>query len=162
MSCLFVTLLIAQEWRGLPAWHALLYQQRNDGRGSSYSLLSNNHPREPQSWGKKGFQMHPQRRIGRWSSRSLWRTACWEVCTRMCMRACAWVLSHSAISNSCNPMACTLQVLLSIAFFRQEYSSGLSFPSPGHLSHQGIKPGSPELQADSLLSEPQEKIRPQI
>ena len=33
---------------------------------------------------------------------------------------------------------------------RQEYWSGLSFPSPGNLPDTGIKPGSPPLQADSL------------
>ena len=33
----------------------------------------------------------------------------------------------------------------------------LPFPSPGDLSNSGIKPGSPALQADSLLSEPPEK-----
>ena len=39
-------------------------------------------------------------------------------------------------------------------FSRQEYWSGLPFPSPGHLPDPGIKPGSTELQADSLQSEP--------
>ena len=34
---------------------------------------------------------------------------------------------------------------------RQEYCSGLSFPSPRDLPDPGIKPGSPALQADSLL-----------
>ena len=43
---------------------------------------------------------------------------------------------------------------LSMEFSRQEYWSGLPFPSPGDLSNPGIKPGSPALQADSLLSEP--------
>ena len=38
-----------------------------------------------------------------------------------------------------------------------EYWSGLPFPSPGDLPHPGIKPGSPTLEADSLLSEPQGK-----
>lgn len=33
----------------------------------------------------------------------------------------------------------------SIAFFRQEYSSGLPFPSPGNLPDSGIKLRSPEL-----------------
>ena len=42
-------------------------------------------------------------------------------------------------------------------FSRQEYWSGLPFPSPGDLPNPGIKPGSPTLQADSLLSEPPEK-----
>ena len=39
-------------------------------------------------------------------------------------------------------------------FSRQEYWSGLPFPSPGDLPDQGIEPGSPALQADSLLFEP--------
>ena len=39
-------------------------------------------------------------------------------------------------------------------FSRQEYWSGLPFPSPGDLPNPGIEPGSPALQADSLLSEP--------
>ena len=38
-------------------------------------------------------------------------------------------------------------------FSRQEYLSGLPFPSPGDLSNPGIKPGSPVLQADSSPSE---------
>ena len=37
---------------------------------------------------------------------------------------------------------------------RQEYWSGLPFPSPGDLPNPGIKPRSPALQADSLLTEP--------
>ena len=42
----------------------------------------------------------------------------------------------------------------SMEFSRQEYWSGLPFPSPGDLPDPGIKPGSPALQADALLSEP--------
>ena len=38
---------------------------------------------------------------------------------------------------------------LSMEFSRQEYWSGLSFPSPGDLSNPGIEPGSPSLQAES-------------
>ena len=38
-------------------------------------------------------------------------------------------------------------------FSRQEYWSGLPFPSPGGLPNPGIDLGSPTLQADSLLSE---------
>ena len=37
-----------------------------------------------------------------------------------------------------------------MGFPRQEYWSGLSFPSPGDLPDPGIEPGSPALQADSL------------
>ena len=39
-------------------------------------------------------------------------------------------------------------------FSRQEYWSGLSFPSPEDLPYPVIKPRSPALQADSLPSEP--------
>ena len=39
-------------------------------------------------------------------------------------------------------------------FSRQEYWSGLPFPSPGDLPDPGIEPGSPALQADTLPSEP--------
>ena len=44
--------------------------------------------------------------------------------------------------------------LLSTGFSRQEYWSGLPFPSPGDLPNPGIKPRSLALQADSVLSEP--------
>ena len=40
-----------------------------------------------------------------------------------------------------------------MGFSKQEYWSGLPFPSPGDLPDPGIKPGSPALQADSLPSE---------
>ena len=40
-------------------------------------------------------------------------------------------------------------------FSRQEYWSGFPFPPPGDLPNPGIKPWSPALQADALLSEPQ-------
>ena len=40
--------------------------------------------------------------------------------------------------------------LLSMGFPRQEYWSGLPFPSPGDLPNPGIKPTSPVWQADSL------------
>ena len=42
-------------------------------------------------------------------------------------------------------------------FSRQEYWSGLPFPSPGDLPNPGIEPGSSALQADALLSEPSGK-----
>ena len=41
-----------------------------------------------------------------------------------------------------------------MGFSRQEYWSGLPFPSPGDLPDPGIEPGSPALQADALPSEP--------
>ena len=41
-----------------------------------------------------------------------------------------------------------------MGFSRQEYWSGLLFPSPGDLPDPGIEPTSPALQADALTSEP--------
>ena len=41
-----------------------------------------------------------------------------------------------------------------MGFPRQEYWTGLLFPSLGDLPDPGIKPGSPALQAYSLPSEP--------
>ena len=43
---------------------------------------------------------------------------------------------------------------MSMEFSRQEYWSGLQFPSPGDLPDPGIKSRSPTLQADSLPSKP--------
>ena len=44
-----------------------------------------------------------------------------------------------------------------MGFSRQEYWSGLPFPSPGDLPDPGIEPRSPALEADTLTSEPPEK-----
>ena len=52
------------------------------------------------------------------------------------------------------PWTVAYQAPLSMGFSRQEYWSGLPFPSPGDLPNPGIKPGSPALQADTLTSEP--------
>ena len=56
------------------------------------------------------------------------------------------------------PRTVACQVPLSMEFSREEYWSGLSFPSPGDLLNPGIEPGSPALQADSLLSEPPNQL----
>ena len=50
------------------------------------------------------------------------------------------------------PLTVAHQASLSLKFSRQEYWSRLPFPSPEDLPDAGIKPGSPILQADSLLS----------
>ena len=42
----------------------------------------------------------------------------------------------------CSPTDCSPPAPLSIGFFRQEYWSGLPFPSPGDLPFPGIKPVS--------------------
>ena len=50
------------------------------------------------------------------------------------------------------------QVPPSMGFSRQEYWSGLPFPSPGDLPNPEIKPRSPALQTDSLQPEPPGKF----
>ena len=71
-----------------------------------------------------------------------------------------WNGSHSVLSDSLRPpwtVAC--QAPLSMEFSRQEYWSGLPFPSAGVLPDPGIKPGFPALQTDSLQSELPRKFR---
>ena len=66
--------------------------------------------------------------------------------------------SESEVTQSCStlwtPWTVAHQAPLSMGFSRQEYWSGLPFPSPGDLPNPGIKPRSPALQADTLTSEP--------
>ena len=67
--------------------------------------------------------------------------------------------THSSMSGLENPMDC--RFLCPWGFSRQEYWSGLPFPSPGDLLDPGMEPASPvfpALQADSLLIEPPGKL----
>ena len=59
----------------------------------------------------------------------------------------------SVVSTLCDPWTAAHQAPLSMGFPRQEYWSGLPFPSPGDLPDPGIKPGSPALQAVDLPTE---------
>ena len=65
------------------------------------------------------------------------------------------LLSHVLLFET--PWIVASKSPLSMGFSRQEYWSGLTFPSPGDLPHPGIESGSPTLQADALPSEPQGK-----
>ena len=56
------------------------------------------------------------------------------------------------------PWTIAYQAPLSVGFSRQEYWSGLPFPSPGGLPNPGIEPGYPTLQTGSLPSEPSGKL----
>ena len=64
------------------------------------------------------------------------------------------VKSLSHVQLFVTPWTITNPAPLSMGFSRQEYWSGLPFPSPGDLPDLGIEPGSPALQEDSLPSEP--------
>ena len=57
------------------------------------------------------------------------------------------------VSDSCDPWTVACQAPLSMGFSRQEYWSGLLFPSPGDLPNPGTEPKSPALQADDLPTE---------
>ena len=69
-----------------------------------------------------------------------------------------FLFSHSVISDFVIPWTIVHQAPLSMGFSRQEYWSELLFPSPGYLPHPGIEPGSPALKADSLTTEPPERL----
>ena len=64
------------------------------------------------------------------------------------------VKSLSRVRLFATPWTVAYQVPPYMGFFRQEYSSGLPFPSPGDLHNPGIEPRSPAFQADTLTSEP--------
>ena len=71
------------------------------------------------------------------------------------MHACVCMLSQ--VQHFVTTGTAARQAPLSVGFPRQEYWSGLPFPSLGDLPDPGIEPGSPTLQANSLPSEPSEK-----
>ena len=65
------------------------------------------------------------------------------------------MLSH--VQLFATPWTIAQKSPLSMEFSRQEYWSGLPFPSPGDLPDPGIKPAFPmslALQADSFPAEP--------
>ena len=53
----------------------------------------------------------------------------------------------------CDPMDCSSPGFSVHEIFQARILGGLPFPSPGDLPDPEIKPGSPALQADSLLTE---------
>ena len=64
------------------------------------------------------------------------------------------VKSLSRVRLFATPWTIAYKAPLSLEFSRQEYWSGLPFPSPGDLPHPGIEPRYPTLKADTLPSEP--------
>ena len=80
-------------------------------------------------------------------------SVCVCVCVCVCLCVCELL---SCIQLYATLWVVSRQASLSMGFFRQEYWSGLPFPSSGALPSPGIKPGCPALQADSLPSGPSE------
>ena len=69
------------------------------------------------------------------------------------------VKSLSHVQLFVTPWTVAYQAPLSIGFSRQDYWSGLPFPSPGDLPNPGIESMSPALQTGTLPSEPPGKPR---
>ena len=66
--------------------------------------------------------------------------------------------SLSPVQLFVTPWTVAHQAPPAMGFSKQEYWSGLPFPSPGDLSDPGIEPVSPEFQTDALTSEPPGKL----
>ena len=64
------------------------------------------------------------------------------------------VLVTQSCLTLCDLMNCSPPSFSVHGILQARYWSGLPFPSPGDLPEPRIKPRSPALQADSLLSEP--------
>ena len=114
-----------------------------------------------------------------WSYSKSWKMMLWKCCTQYAsksgklssghrtgkgqfsfqsQRKWKWkVKSFSRVRLFVTPWTVAYQAPLSMGFSRQEYWSGLPFPSPGDIPKSGIEPWSPALQADALISELREK-----
>ena len=73
-----------------------------------------------------------------------------RVCVCVCVCVC---YSLSRVQLFVTPWTVARQAPLSVGFSKQEYWSGLPFPSSEHLPNPQIKPGSPALQPGSLPRE---------
>ena len=74
------------------------------------------------------------------STESVWVSVCVQLLSRVWLFATPWTVDH--------------QAPLSMGFPRQEYWSGLPFPSPGDLPDPGFKPTSPALAGGFFTTEP--------
>ena len=68
------------------------------------------------------------------------------------LHVCAFVLSHVLLFVT--PWTAAHKAPLFMGFLRQEYWSGLPFPSPGDLPKPGIKLTSPALAGRFFTTEP--------
>ena len=75
-----------------------------------------------------------------------YRVFCSEIVSYLC---CFCSVTQFSLTL-CNPVSVAHQSPLSLGFSRQEYWSGLPFPSPGDPPVPGIEPESLALQVDSL------------
>ena len=71
-----------------------------------------------------------------------------------CLAVAIVIQALSCVPLLVTPWTGAHQAPLSTGFPRQEYWSGLTFPSPGDLPHPGIKPTSPALEGRFFIAEP--------
>ena len=120
--------------KNIQAAHAAQYQKNkwpNQKKKQAKELIS---PKNTYRW----LINH----MKRWSTSLIIREV--ELLSHVWLFATQWTVAYKAP--------------LSMEFSRQEYWSGLPFPSPGDLPHPGIEPRSPALQADTLPPEPPGKL----
>ena len=79
----------------------------------------------------------------------------WTMCSPFYLDKWSEALVAQSCLALCEPADCILPVSSARGISQARISSGLPFSSPGNLPDPGVKPRSPTLQADSLLSEPQ-------
>ena len=109
---------------------------------------------DPMYYSLPGSSIHGifQARVLEWVaiafSKMKWLKHC-KICYPL-LRFCCCLVAQSSLTLFATPRTVALQVLLSMGFPRQEYWSGLPFPSPRDLVNLGIDPASPALQVDSL------------
>ena len=72
----------------------------------------------------------------------------------------ACMLGHPVVSDSEIPWTVALQAPLSMDFSRQEYWSGLPYPTPGDLPHRGVEPSSAALAGGFFTTGPPGKPPP--
>ena len=61
--------------------------------------------------------------------------------------------SRSVVSDSCDPMDCSLPGSSVHGIFQAKIRSGLPFPSSGDLPDPGTEPRSPAMQVDSCIAD---------
>ena len=103
--------------------------------------------RLPPIWGKSSWSMGPETD----SMLRVRKGVYWKSARKSTVFPCG--LITKLCPTLATPWSVACQAPLSMVFFRQEYWSGLPFPSPGDFPDPGFKPRSSALQAGSLLTE---------
>ena len=101
-------------------------------------------------WYGKSENLRPRMVTYAWLKLRMYVCVCVCVCVCACARGrvCTQLLSHVRLFAT--PWTITCQAPLSMEFSRQEYWSGLPFPSPGDLPNPRIEPAS--LASPALAS----------